>query len=293
MSVYPPPTQSTQTIFNPFNYTGLDDSLTIRQANNTYLLKTGTDTAVGPLTCKNFLQATIFKATQGTYPTCAFTNSTDTTTGLYFGTTSTCAIGCGGSTKMTFGSTSNTSFNPITSVDGSVALASYNFSSSTNTGLYYTTGIMNVGINGVQRFSFENGGMKYYNSVSGYTPSLLNYYEESTKNLTWVWGSVNSGAIPVKFIRFGNACIAQITSDVVVGTPSAAQQFCTSNAMDARFRPSNPIYFSWFGYDNQTSSFVNWRRLVKTTGEIEVYRYQGAVTNGLSAYAYSFSWSIY
>jgi hypothetical protein len=305
------------------------------------------------LTSSYPLRATIFEATSGTFPTCAFTNSTNDQTGLFFGTTTTCSIGCNGSTKFTFGSSQNTSFSPIIAPDGtntSGGLA-YSFSGSTQTGffnpgsnrigivcsgtpfqtigsgnntmnqpvevitgsvsnlsikgssfsttgLYFESGpLLSVGVSGVKTANFETGGMKLYGSTAGnnalYSASLLGYYEESTKALTWTWGSVNSGAINVKFIRIGNAVICQITADVVVGTPSSAQQFCTSNAMDIRFRPSSTIYFSWFGYDNATSSFVNWRGVVKTTGEIELYRYQGAVTNGLTGYAYSFSWSIY
>ena len=83
------------------------------------------------------VRATVFQATSGNWPECAYGNSTNTQTGLYFGTTTTCGINCNGVTKMTFGSSSNTSFQQLTLADGASNNLALNFNSASSTGFFY------------------------------------------------------------------------------------------------------------------------------------------------------------
>lgn len=232
------------------------------------------------------------------FPAASYGNTTNTNTGLYFGTSTTCGIVCNGNANFTFGSTSNTSFNPITAPDASVSLPSYNFSSSSNTGLYYTSGpVMNVAVNGVQRFSFEGSGMKFYNSVSGYTPSLLNYYEEYTATGTnWKWGNLNYTA-NYRITRIGRVCIWHLSDAISYSSnPSSAQQICTldtNNLIPARFRGQFCHQFGCvYVNDIGTGTFQFWQAQIDTNGNIVIVRPSGSTSSYPQIYTFSGSWTI-
>ena len=249
MSSYPPPL-NWQPIYNPNNFPSLDDNLTQREADLRYLIKTGSDTAVGSITVKNPLQATFFKATQGTYPDAAFTNSTNLQTGLYFGTSTTCGIICNGAGKMTFGSSATTSFQPIVIPDASASTPSLSFSSVTNAGLYYGgANQVAVASAGGQVAGFETGGMKLYNtSISGYTPSLLGFYHEATQNCTMNNGN-NNQTLSILFTRVGRLCNIRIpyfnttNTNGLSSTPAISFNIAPINNLYT-YAPPNGAYFS-------------------------------------------------
>lgn len=107
------------------------------------------------------VRATNFQAALGGYPNCHFTNSTDTTTGMIFGTSDTVGIQGAGQPKFTFGSSKNTSFLPLVLPDGSYANPSLQFSSYPTTGLVAgggATPTLYLVTNGSVRAQFSQNG---------------------------------------------------------------------------------------------------------------------------------------
>lgn len=85
MSVYPPPL-NINSIFNYEDFPNQDDTLNQRTADLRYLIKTGADTDVGPLTCSNQITATYFNSsTDGTALAPAFVRNGGSGLGMYFG----------------------------------------------------------------------------------------------------------------------------------------------------------------------------------------------------------------
>lgn len=238
MSSYPNPEPTWLAIFNPLNYPSYNDYLTYLQGNKTYILKTGADTAIGPLTIKNPVQATVFKATQGTYPDAAYANSTNLQTGLYFGTTTTCGIICNGAGKMTFGTSSTTSFQPIIIPNASASAPSLTFSAVQNAGIYYG-GANQVAVSsaGGQVAGFETGGVKLYSSITGYTPSLLGVYHEATQDCTMTNGN-NSQTLSILFTRVGRLCNIRIPYFNTTNTNGLA----TTPTISFNIAPINNLY---------------------------------------------------
>lgn len=173
------------------------------------------------------------------YPDAAYGNTINTQTGLYFGTATTTSIICNGSTKMLFGTSANTSFQPINGTDGTAAAPAYSFTTVQNAGLYYA-GANQVAISsaGGQVAGFETGGMKLYNSsITGYTPSLLGFYHEATQNCTMTNGN-NSQTLSVLFTRVGRLCHIRIPYFSTTNTNGSA----TTPTISFNVAPINAIY---------------------------------------------------
>lgn len=97
MSTYPPPTNWTQSIFNPANWVSYNDALTLAMGNKKYLIKTGSDTDIGPLTLKNPL-----KIQDGSLlsPSIQFVNSSNM--GLYKSSATECRMSVQGIDSVGF-----------------------------------------------------------------------------------------------------------------------------------------------------------------------------------------------
>lgn len=332
MSVYPPPIQI-NSIFNPYNYSSLDSALTIRQANKTYLIKTGADTDIGPLTLSNPLklpngsvsspaiqfvnssntgfyapssnvigittsgvqritigdtlfassiplQATTFQATSGTYPECAYTNSTNTQTGLYFGTTTTCAIACNGSTKMTFGTSANTSFNNITVPDGTVVSPSVNFSSNTNSGIY-RQGLNSMGFsqNGTESFRVSASGNFSVNSngmrtIDG-SSSIAGYNFSSEQNS----GMFKNAAGDIRFTAGGTVGMGVQANGIFLYGSTAGNNASYSASKLGYYEETGLITGTWtFGGANTQTGTVYITRI----GRIVNLQFTGDVVRASS-----------
>lgn len=161
MSIYNPPLNWTQSIFNPNNFPGLDDNLTQREADLRYLIKVGNDTDYGTLT----MRQPIYLANGSvSSPSLSFLNSTSM--GLYrIGATS-LGVSVNGINKLTIDNTSTTSTNQLIITDGNVANPGMRFTSS-NTGWYSSAiNTIDLSLNGVQYLSLNTNYSVFLNRVS-------------------------------------------------------------------------------------------------------------------------------
>lgn len=138
MSVYPPPIQI-NSIFNPYNYSSLDDTLTRRQANQTYLIKTGNDTDYGTLTMK---QPIYLADGSVSSPALSFLNSVQS--GWYRLSATALGLSIGGINKFTWDTTTTTSSQTLISTSYQVSNfggpnAAYGNTTNTQTGMYFPT----------------------------------------------------------------------------------------------------------------------------------------------------------
>ena len=139
MSLYPAPLNWTQSIYNPNNFPSLDDNLTQREADIRYLIKTGADTDIGPLTLKNPLKLADGSVSS---PAVQFFNSNNM--GLYRVSATTLGLSIGGINKFTWDSTATTSSQTLISTSYQVSnfggpTAAFGNTTNTQTGMYFPT----------------------------------------------------------------------------------------------------------------------------------------------------------
>lgn len=115
--------------------------------------------------------------------------------------------------------------------------------------------------------------LKLNNSVSGYVPTNLNYYENAVQGVA-VSGLTNPVSTAINITRVGNLVTVQLPEVIDIGAGSA---ITLSGAIPARFRPLNNLNFYAVVVDstsvatppNQTNGHCD---LLSSNGNIIIYR---------------------
>lgn len=150
MSVYPPPIQI-NSIFNPYNYSSLNDTLTRRQANQTYLIKTGADTDYGTITMKQ----PIYLA-DGTFSAPSLSFDLQKNLGFYRSAADTLGFSTNGTEQMTIstlavGTILRMESNQFRSKSSFGTAGNVLFGSNNNQGLYFGLNQVSVSTNSTER----------------------------------------------------------------------------------------------------------------------------------------------
>ena len=131
---------------------------------------------------------------------------------------------------------------------GSAAAPQIINASNTTTGLYWTTGVLNVSVAGTQRVSFASDGVRLYGSTAGnnalYVPSPLQYYEEYDYATTFGFtGGNQTPTINCKITRIGNIVTLVIPywNAVVVNNTGVARACVSASFIPTRFLPGNQL----------------------------------------------------
>jgi len=118
MSLYPPPSNWIQTIFNPYNFPQPTDTLNITQGDTRYLIKIGSDTDYGNLTLKQNLYFS------------------DSSLAIYKGGTNDLRISIAGIDRILQTSSSTRINQPVLLSDGVLGTPAYAFANETSLGWY-------------------------------------------------------------------------------------------------------------------------------------------------------------
>lgn len=137
--------------------------------------------------------------------------------------------------------------------------------------------------NGLGHVEIANGAT-FDNGTIGYTPSLLNYYEEFNYSAT-VSGPVPNTGMQIYLTRFGKRVNCYLSGIKVAG--NSVSTTISITAFPARFNPigtgpgSPGISVVTWGYDNGGTSIVLWQML-GTGGTMTVYKLTAGVASNFT-----------
>lgn len=222
MSSYPPPTNWTQSIFNPQNWVSYNDALTIAMGNKKYLIKTGTDSDYG---IANFTKQINLSDT-------GFRFISDSNTGIYLATTSDIRITTGSVDRLTLTSSLTTSSNNIKVPTGSAANCSVQSTSNAGTGLHFTSGNCSLANNGSTILSAGPTSLITNNTIrapdlSASTPSY-SFSNEITTGFYRVSSNIIGTSIgSVKMLETSSTGITFTNSGVSGASPTVLSYYET------------------------------------------------------------------
>jgi hypothetical protein len=224
MSAYLPPTNWTQTIFNPENWIQYDTSLTIAMANKKYIIKTGSDTAVGSITLLNQITASYFSASSaGDATNGAFKLSSGY--GMYLTGGNTINFSAGGSSKLTIAAGKVAATVAISAQNGSASNCSFQSTSNTGTGVYVSGTTAGMSSNGNSIFVSTSSYMSMGMPIKGVNGSSVScsYQFTAEQGMGLFYVSANVMGISIggtKQLEVVNTGIKFTNSGVSGATPS-------------------------------------------------------------------------
>ena len=271
MSSYPPPTNWTQSIFNPANWVSYNDALTVAMGNKKYLIKTGTDTDYGIANFSNQINLS----------NTGFRFINDLNSGIYLAGTSDVRIWVASFERLIIKNTLITSNPQFRITTGSLANPHLQFNASASAGIYSssTTNLSFVAnATDIVKFDYSatasSNGITIFNSaLTNYNPTILSCYEEYSYSTTFGFVGFNQTiSYTLKISRIGNRCFLYVPSwSAGVTNNSGGNALCiTATAMAPRFWPLNGVSMIGFGYLSGTANLV-WI-FVNSVGNILIYK---------------------
>lgn len=174
-----------------------------------------------------------------------------------------------------------------------------------NAGTVADSGVIRIGTAGTQTTGFIPGimsfgeaanatnGIKLLNNIASYTPSLLNFYEESyTNSITWS-NAINASS-NVRLAKVGKMVIAEFS--LVNAATAASGTINGVGAIPARFRPTQALVYSVLVDNNTTPGITQFGIFnVSAAGDIVIYGTELSTAFGAGGntgfHAISYSWT--